>query len=57
MSQAKRPEREPYEPPQIRRVKLEADELAVAGCKSESVGGNPNLCRRGAVIVNRTIGS
>ena len=57
MKDEKAPRREPYEPPQVRRVKLEADELAVAGCKSQSVGGNPFLCLRGAVIVNRTIGS
>ena len=49
--------REPYEAPQVRRVKLEADEMAVAGCKTQAVGGNQNLCLRGAVIVNRTIGS
>ena len=51
------PARQPYEPPQVRRVKLEADELAVSGCKSESVGGSEVVCRRGVVIVNRTLGS
>jgi hypothetical protein len=51
------PSREGYEPPQVRKVTLEADELAVAGCKSESVGGSDVVCRRGAVIVNRTLGS
>ncbi len=49
--------KQPYEPPRIRRVQLVADELAVTGCKSTPVGGNPNVCRRGGVLVNRTIGS
>lgn len=49
--------KEPYEPPRIRKVRLAADELAVTGCKSTPVGGNPNVCRRGVVLVNRTIGS
>jgi hypothetical protein len=49
--------KEPYEAPRIRRVELVADEMAVTGCKSTPVGGNPNVCRRGAVLVNRTIGS
>jgi hypothetical protein len=51
------PAREPYEPPRIRKIKLVPDELAVTGCKSTPVGGSPVVCRRGMVIVNRTIGS
>lgn len=57
MEQRQPPAKEPYEPPRIRRVTLVADELAVTGCKSTPVGGNPNICRRGGVLVNRTIGS
>ena len=49
--------KEPYEPPRVRKIKLVPDELAVTGCKSTPVGGNQLVCRRGAVLVNRTIGS
>jgi hypothetical protein len=45
----------PYEPPRIRKVKLAADELAVAGCKSQMVG--TEVCLRGGVLVNRFRGS
>ena len=45
----------PYEPPRIRKVKLAADELAVAGCKSQMVG--TEVCLRGGVLVNRFKGS
>jgi hypothetical protein len=44
-----------YEPPRIRKVKLAADELAVAGCKSQMVG--TEVCLRGGVLVNRFRGS
>ena len=47
--------KEPYEPPRIRRVKLVAGEVAVAACKSVRIG--LNVCRRGAVVTNKTIGS
>ena len=40
-----------YEAPRIRKVKLAADELAVAGCKSQMVG--TEVCLRGGVLVNR----
>ncbi|HEY7515872.1 MAG TPA: hypothetical protein VIC87_15395 [Vicinamibacteria bacterium] len=54
----KRPKvKEPYEAPRVRKIKLVPDELAVTGCKSIPVGGSSVVCRRGAVIVNRTIGS
>lgn len=53
----RRKAREPYEPPRVRKIKLVPDELAVTGCKSTPVGGSQILCRRGAVIVSRTIGS
>jgi hypothetical protein len=49
--------RAPYEPPRVRKVKLAADELAVSGCKSQSVGGSTVVCRRGTVVTNRNIGS
>jgi hypothetical protein len=44
-----------YESPRIRKVKLAADELAVAGCKSQMVG--TEVCLRGGVLVNRFRGS
>jgi len=44
-----------YEPPRIRKVKLVAGEVAVAACKSVRIA--LNVCRRGAVITNKTIGS
>ncbi len=47
--------KEPYEPPRIRRVKLVAGEVAVAACKSVRIA--LNVCRRGAVVTNKTIGS
>jgi hypothetical protein len=54
----KRPKaKEPYEAPRVRKIRLVPDELAVTGCKSTPVGGSSFVCRRGAVIVNRTIGS
>lgn len=35
----------PYEPPQIFRVRIAGDELAVAGCKTASgAGPNPRSC-------------
>ncbi len=57
MTQPQAAKKEPYEAPRLRRVELVAEEMAVTGCKSTPVGGNPNVCRRGAVLVNRTIGS
>jgi hypothetical protein len=47
--------KEPYEPPRIRKVKLVAGEVAVAHCKSIQIA--PNVCRRGAIVTNKTIGS
>jgi hypothetical protein len=52
---APRPPREKYEPPVVRKVKLVAEELAVAGCKSQMV--STNVCRRGVQLFNRTQGS
>ncbi len=57
MTEKKTAAREPYEPPKVRKVKLAGDELAVAGCKSTPVGGSRNVCRRGGVVTNRSIGS
>jgi hypothetical protein len=39
----------------VRKVKLVAEELAVAGCKSVMV--TTNICRRGVQLFNRTQGS
>ena len=47
--------REAYEAPLIRKVKLVAGEIAVAGCKSNQVF--VNVCRRGTQLFARTIGS
>ncbi len=55
MSQPARPPRRPYEPPLVRKVKLVAGEVAVAGCKSTMVF--TNVCRRGATLISRTVGS
>jgi hypothetical protein len=52
---AKLAEKRAYESPRIRKVKLAADELAVAGCKSQMVG--TEVCLRGGVLVNRFRGS
>jgi hypothetical protein len=50
--------KKPYEPPRIVRVKLAADEMAVANCKSVRVGpAGSNVCNNGGVLVNKTIGS
>jgi hypothetical protein len=57
MSRRRGTTREAYETPRVRRIRLVADELAVAGCKSTPVSGSRIVCRRGRVIVNRTIGS
>ena len=51
----KKAEKEPYEPPRIRKVKLVAGEVAVVHCKSVQLA--PNVCRRGTVVTNKTIGS
>jgi hypothetical protein len=50
-----KPSKKPYEPPRIRRIKLAGDELAVAHCKSIQVA--PLVCKKGAVLFNKTIGS
>jgi hypothetical protein len=55
MSDGRRPARKTYEPPVVRKVKLVAGEIAVAGCKAVQVA--PNFCRKGAQIFMRTIGS
>jgi hypothetical protein len=52
---AKPADKRAYESPRIRKVKLAADELAVAGCKSQMVG--TEVCLRGGVLVNRFRGS
>lgn len=55
MKESPRPARQPYEPPVVRKVKLVAGEVAVAGCKSVRI--TANLCRRGTQLFVRTIGS
>jgi len=47
--------REPYEPPQIRRIKIIPEELAAAGCKRIMI--TPNVCRVGVRLINRLRGS
>jgi hypothetical protein len=32
------PSREPYEPPAVERIRIVANEMAVAGCKSATLG-------------------
>jgi Zn finger protein HypA/HybF involved in hydrogenase expression len=51
----KKTAREPYEAPRIRRVKLVAGEVAVVNCKSVRIANN--VCRRGTIVTNKTIGS
>jgi hypothetical protein len=48
-------EKEPYEPPVVRKVKLVPDEVAVTGCKSNMV--TTTICRNGSVLVNFSRGS
>jgi hypothetical protein len=55
MKESRRPAKPAYEPPAVRKVKLVAGEIAVAGCKSVQVA--PNFCRKGVQIFMRTIGS
>lgn len=55
MNAPPRPPRLPYQPPLVRKVKLVAGEVAVAGCKSTMV--TPTVCRRGATLISRTVGS
>lgn len=50
--------REPYDPPQVTRVRLAAEEMAVAACKSVRVGPpGTELCNRTGTFVNKAIGS
>ena len=51
----RRGEKEPYETPHVRKVKLVPDELAVGACKKQQVF--PEFCNKGGIVVNRTIGS
>jgi hypothetical protein len=47
--------KKPYAPPRIRKIRLAADELAVAHCKSTQVV--VNICKQGNVLFNKSIGS
>jgi hypothetical protein len=47
-------EKEPYEPPEIVKVKLVRDELAATHCKTSTSAGPTTGCLRGAC---RSIGS
>jgi hypothetical protein len=47
--------RQPYEPPEIRRIKVVPEELAAAACKKVRISNN--VCRVGGKLVNKTIGS
>ena len=51
----RRHDKEPYETPQVRKVKLVPDELAAGACKKQQVF--PEFCNKGGIIVNRQIGS
>jgi len=51
----KEPKKQTYEPPAIRKVKLVPDEMAVTHCKSVQIA--PDVCRRGVIVTNKTIGS
>jgi hypothetical protein len=57
MDDPRRPasEKEAYETPRVRKVKLVPDELAVGACKKQQVA--PQFCNKGGIIVNRDIGS
>ena len=50
-----RPPRQPYTPPQVRRIRIVPEELAVAACKKTM--RSPNVCIIGAKLVNKTQGS
>ncbi|MEW6368300.1 MAG: hypothetical protein AB1714_27025 [Acidobacteriota bacterium] len=47
--------KEAYEPPEIRRIRLAADEMASAGCKAVLVA--PGVCRRDGLLINIALGS
>jgi len=47
--------RQPYEPPQLRKITIVPEELAVAACKKTMI--SPNVCRAGSKLVNKTQGS
>jgi hypothetical protein len=50
----KNEEKEPYESPEIVKVKLVRDELAVTSCKTQTGAGPTTGCLRGAC---RAVGS
>jgi len=47
--------RQPYEPPEIRKIKIVPEEIAAAACKKTQIG--PNTCRVGSKLINKQIGS
>lgn len=51
-----KPAKEAYEPPEIVRVQLVRDELAVTGCKTNTSAGPTTGCR-GGLSPCRAIGS
>lgn len=52
----RRDDREVYEPPAFRRIRLVPEEVAAGNCKSVQVA--PNVCRQaGGILKNFTIGS
>jgi hypothetical protein len=57
MDDRRRPasDKEAYETPRVRKVKLVPDELAVGACKKQQVAAQ--FCNKGGIIVNRDIGS
>jgi hypothetical protein len=47
--------KEPYEPPEVIRIRLFAEEMASGACKSIMVG--TLVCQRGGILFNVTQGS
>jgi hypothetical protein len=48
-------DKEPYEPPEVTRIRLTGDEIAVTGCKAVMVGAD--VCRNGSHLINKNQGS
>ena len=47
--------RQPYEPPQIRKIKIVPEELAAAACKKTMVIST--ICNKSGKLINRLQGS
>jgi hypothetical protein len=55
MEDTKHVPRQPYEPPQLRKITIVPEELAAAACKKVRISNN--VCRVGGKLVNKAIGS